>query len=318
MIDAADLFDGGAVDLQHDGAGPVLTVVPDIDRNHGELFGTPPQEAAVLPPDVVPATRSGPDGDFLGIGGVAHVEDRNLRTGDPAVEISIGTDPEHPAVTDRVEVAGEAGNLEFADDARVLGISEIEGVEGVDLAEGDDIADVADEANRLDSLAVTHVADAADLDQFAVGLAENPDKRLGAPIPGVAARGDDPEVAFVLAERELVAQIAGHGTRRGVGSASVAQGESMDRGVAGIPSLLPGVRVVFEDGDVGPRLGGDEDRVGRGVDGVARGEDTGGLGGVERAGDRNAHDREHTEAGELGGCVHRRAVGEDALAHDVA
>ena len=63
----------------------------------------------------------------------------------------------------------------------VLGISEIEGVEGVDLAEGDDIADVADEANGLDSLAVAHVADAADLDQFAVGLAQNPDERLELP-----------------------------------------------------------------------------------------------------------------------------------------
>ena len=161
-----------------------------------------------------------------------------------------------------MEVAGEAGNLEFADDARVLGISEIEGVEGVDLAEGDDIAHIADEANRLDSFAVAQVADAADLDQFAVGLAQNPDERLRAPIPGVAARGDDPEVALVFAERELVAQIAGHGTRGVVGSAGVTQGEPMDRGMAGIPGPLPRVRVVVEDGDVGPRLGGDEDRVG--------------------------------------------------------
>ena len=92
MIDAADLFDGGAVDLQHGTCGPVLTVVPDIDRNHGELFGTPPQEAAVLT-RCRSNHRSGPDGDFLGIGEVA----RRIETFEPVTRPSngIGTDPEH-------------------------------------------------------------------------------------------------------------------------------------------------------------------------------------------------------------------------------
>ena len=102
---------------------------------------------------------------------VGDVEQRQLQALHAAVARRLLADAEQQLLADRVQVGGVAGDLQLADDARVVGVGQVERVERVGLAERDDVADVADEADRVDPLAEAEAADLAALEQVPVAPA---------------------------------------------------------------------------------------------------------------------------------------------------
>ena len=147
---------------------------------------------------------------------VGDVEQRELEALDAAVVGRLLADAEQQVVADRVQVGGVAGDLQLADDARAVGIGEVDRVERVGLAERDDVADVADEADGVDPLAAAEPADLAALDEVAAALAKRRDLALGLRRPSRPSwRAQD---ALVLRQRELVEQRARDRAARGVAS----------------------------------------------------------------------------------------------------
>ena len=90
-------------------------------------------------------------------------------------------DAQQQARADRVQVGRVAGDLELADDPRVVGIGEVEHVQRVDLAERDHVAGVADEADGVDVLAAPEAAHPAHVAQAVAVGCEHGDEALAAP-----------------------------------------------------------------------------------------------------------------------------------------
>ena len=106
-----------------------------------------------------------PEGDLVDLAcpaPVADVEDRCLRTQGQAVGGGVGAEPEQPVVADRVQVGGEARDLQLAQPPGVRGVGEVDRVERVDLPEGHHHGQVVEPAHRLDLLVDAEPAQLAD------------------------------------------------------------------------------------------------------------------------------------------------------------
>ena len=75
-------------------------------------------------------------------------------------------DTEQQVLTDRVQVAGIAGDLQLAHDLRCCSIAKVENVEGIGLTKRHDVPALLDESHRSDRFVVLP-AEPADLSQLA-------------------------------------------------------------------------------------------------------------------------------------------------------
>ena len=138
---------------------------------------------------------------------VLAVEDREMAPGGARI-VRVLADREQEVVAHGVDVAREPVDLELADDARPGGVTEIEREQRIGLTERDEVAFVPDHPARIDSLALRQPLQRTDRAELAAGRPHHEQvvaTLLAVPRP---VGGGDPEIAVVLAHRELVEELA--------------------------------------------------------------------------------------------------------------
>ena len=164
-----------------------------------------------------------------------------------------------------MEIGGEAGHFQLADDLRPGGVGQIDDKQRIDLLERAHVGDVADEPARIDPLPPGKPLNSANGDEIPVRLPEDEHARGGiGEVPVAAAapvRCCHAEKAVVFIERELVERRPRHGPHRHQRHPSSTEIEVVDvRRQAGVAIIPPA-----------PPIGGRDVEAGRG--------------GVDRAGD---------------------------------
>ena len=172
MADPTDLAHT-IVGLEHDGAKELL--LPQRQRQHSDLFGSPVQERKVVPLNVAVAVGPGPRTQLARVRRIGHVEQSRFGAERPSVGVSVLADTEQESVTERMQIGRVTGDLQFARDGRILRIAQVEHVQRIHLAERHDIAGRSDEPYRIDALALAHVADGPHLGEDTVALTEDDD-----------------------------------------------------------------------------------------------------------------------------------------------
>ena len=281
MAHAADLGNPGAIDAQHDRAVERLVrhdaAVVLHERQDQRLRVGPVEERVMVPLDAGLAERArGPLRELLRLCEIAHVEQRHLGALHPPLRAGLLADTDHEVVADGVQVPRVAGDLQLAEDLGCRGVTEVDGVEGIGLAKRDEV--------RVDAFAATHVADPTDLGERVTGSFQRSDHALGLllRVPRRALRRGHTQHTVVLAERELVEEMAGHRSGREIrGRLRAIDRELVHRrGEVALPIRESGGgRLLL---GVDPCFGRDvEVRVGR-VHGLAASEDRDGVAVGER------------------------------------
>ena len=111
--------------------------------------------------------RRGRQHDLVDLGhrrGIRDVEQRDLEALVHArAGVDLTADPEQQAVSHGVQVLGEPGDLQLAEQRGRAGVGQVDRVERVGLAEGHHVGDVVEEAHGLHLLADAHAVEVADL-----------------------------------------------------------------------------------------------------------------------------------------------------------
>ena len=132
--------------------------------------------------------------------------------------IDVAADAEEVGGVERLEIGGEAGHFQLADDLRPGGIGQIDDKQRVDLLERAHVGDVADEPAGIDPFPLGEILDRADGDEISVRLPEDEHTRGGigeVPIAAAAPiRRRHAQKAVVLIERELIERRPCHGAHR--------------------------------------------------------------------------------------------------------
>ena len=160
---------------------------PPIPLLHRErqnpLLGEPGQRV-MIPQGARPRLPAIP-GEGVGrcpprLGRVADIEHRELQAENAAGgRIDVAADTEEVGGVERLEIGGEAGHFQLADDLRPGGIGQIDDKQRVDLLEGAHVGDVADEPAGIDPFPLCEILDRADGDEISVRLSEDKHPRGG-------------------------------------------------------------------------------------------------------------------------------------------
>ena len=143
-------------------------------------------------------------------------------------------DTEQQVLTDRVQVARVARDLQLAHDLRRCSIAKIENVEGIGLTKRHDIPAILDESHRSDRFVVlpTEPADLSQLAKRTALLLQSRDQTLGYltrvdPASALRNRARDTQHAVVLRHRVLIQQGSGNLTRSFVGTCARWRGDEL-------------------------------------------------------------------------------------------
>ena len=227
---------------------------------------------------------------------VGDVEQRRLHPARDAVGADLAADAEQEPRPDRMQIGRVPGDLQLAHRAGRGRVREVEDIERVDLAERDHVAGVADQADGVDVLAAADATDPPDRAQAIPVGDELGDIALAFALlravgqPWRRGRARHPQHPLVLGHRPLAQHVAAHpAAGHVVGRPGVGDVEAVDLGVD-----LRAIGV----GTVGPALGRDVERAGRGVHDLAVGEHGVDVDGGEAALEVDRQHREHPGAGE--------------------
>src|SRR5690606_27754673 len=92
--------------------------------------------------DLLPVQEPGP----RRLGDVEELEEQPVEIGKPAAVVGVEADREQVAGVDALQVCGEAGDLQLAQEAGLIGGVQVEDEQRIGLLEGDDVAAIPVEA----------------------------------------------------------------------------------------------------------------------------------------------------------------------------
>ena len=200
-------------------------------------------------------------GHVIRVGGVEH---RQFQPGRLPGEGRVLSETEQETVPVRMQIFGESGDFQRAQDFRIPRVRQIDGKQRIHLTEGHEIPDVSVKPDGIDPFVLRKTRDAAEKIKIFVvdvqtvclfgGNASRIRETIGFVGVGDAGvdvvRRDKTEIAFVFVHGELIQQFAVHGAE-GFCDNRLAEREfvdvrtaSADRFRHGVDAFLPGFRDV--------------------------------------------------------------------------